>query len=197
MATCKICGASLSTRATYCKATDCTRKRVLGRVHKYRAIAANRLKENLRQSERNKLKGPEVMREYGRGYYQNNKQKLAAIRNKRRAKKRSLPKSFTADQWRNALNYFNGCCAVCGRPLNDLFGTHRAARDHWIPVSYDGDDNPGTVATNMLPLCQGVDGCNNKKRDKMPGVWLREQYPEREAIEIETRINEYFESMEE
>lgn len=119
------------------------------------------------------------------------KMKMAAIR--RRSRKESLPTELTDYDWQQAIEYFNGCCAVCGRQLKDLFATHRAAADHWIPVSYEGADNPGTVPENIVPLCHGLDGCNNKKNAKLPDVWLKEQYGTRKANEILARINAYFE----
>jgi len=83
--------------------------------------------------------------------------------NNRNARKRLMPNTFTTEEWQHALNYFCGCCAVCNRQLNDMFGEYRAAIDHWIPLSYKGDDNPGTVANNIVPLCHGSGGCNNRK----------------------------------
>jgi len=113
----------------------------------------------------------------------------------RRARKRNLPNTFTPEQWRHALDYFHGCCAVCGRQMNDLFGEFYPAADHWIPLSYKGKDNPGTTATNIIPLCHGVGGCNNKKNSTMPDEWLEREYGKRKAKEIIARIETYFESI--
>lgn len=110
---------------------------------------------------------------------------------RREARKRNLPDTMTLEQWTQCLDYFNGCCAVCGRQLKDLFGTHTVAEDHWIPLA--SPDCPGTVATNIIPLCHGIDGCNNKKYSKMPDVWLKQEYGTRKANEILARINAYFE----
>jgi hypothetical protein len=117
-----------------------------------------------------------------------------SVRN-RRARKRGLPNTFTIEQWEQALNYFDGCCAICGRQLNDMFGEFKAAADHWIPLSYQGDDNPGTVATNIIPLCQGLNGCNNRKNNTMPNEWLKREFGKRKAKKIMIRIQEYFDSL--
>lgn len=109
---------------------------------------------------------------------------------KRRTILRQLPSTLTPRDWENALGYFNGCCAVCGRQLNDLFGTHTAAADHWIPVV--SPDCPGTIPTNIVPLCHGEGGCNNKKSAKHPALWLTERYGTRKANIILARVQEYF-----
>jgi hypothetical protein len=114
----------------------------------------------------------------------------------RKAQLSKLPNTLTEGQWQYALNYFNGGCAVCGSQLNDLSGKRTIAADHWIPLSYKGDDNPGTVATNIVPLCHGVDGCNNSKNNTMPDVWLEWKFGKRKAKKIMKRIQDYFDSLE-
>jgi hypothetical protein len=125
-------------------------------------------------------------------YRKNNPAKLRVLKLRYEARKENLPDNLTVQDWRRATDYFNGCCAVCGRQLKDLFGTHTAAADHWIPLSYQGKDNPGTVATNIVPLCHGEDGCNNRKHNKLPTVWLTERYGTRQANVILARIETYF-----
>lgn len=112
---------------------------------------------------------------------------------KRRARQRSLPANFTALDWLNAVNYFNGCCAACGRLLNDLFGTHRAHADHWVPLN--SHLCPGTIPKNIVPLCGGQNGCNESKADKMPDEWLKSRFGARKAKRITRRIYEYFDSL--
>ncbi len=194
---CKMCGTAIETNATYCKSTDCIRKRTLCRVHKYRESPSNREKERIRARANRKPRNTMIQRRENRAYYHKNKQKRFVINARYRANKRGLPKGFTIEQWQYAINYFSGCCAMCGRQLNDLFGTHKAAMDHWIPIAYEGNDNPGTVAANIVPLCHGAGGCNNSKNATMPDVWLRQHYTEKQARQIEKRIEEYFEHVKE
>lgn len=160
----------------------------------------------------NKERVAAQQRKYGLKYRHNNKESIAAqnralrqtpkgraadkINNQnRRARQRSLPNTLTTEQVQHALNYFDGCCAVCGRQLNDMFGEFTAAADHWVPLSYKGDDNPGTAATNIVPLCHGVGGCNNSKGAKMPDAWLKQQFGTRKANKIMKRIEVYFDSL--
>lgn len=139
----------------------------------YSGKKAARRAANLRQWAR-----PEL-RAWLRVYYHN-----------RRARLRGLPHTFTRDEWSRCRDYFNGCCAVCGRQGKDLFKTHTIAADHWIPLA--NPDCPGTVATNMLPLCHGEDGCNNTKWAKHPNDWLFQVYGKQKAATILKRVNTYF-----
>lgn len=144
-------------------------------------------------------RNPEKHRALQRQWMEDNPQKMRGIwrRNdsRRRSRAASLPCSFTTEDEAIALDYFNGRCATCKRPLTDLFGEHTAAMDHWIPVSDPRADNPGTVPTNMVPLCHGIDGCNNKKGARDPGVWLIVEFGKRKAAQILERIETYFKSL--
>ncbi len=103
------------------------------------------------------------------------------------ARKHSLPNTFTADDWQRALEYWEHKCAVCGRPRG-LW--HTLAKDHWLPLT--SPDCPGTVATNILPLCHGEGGCNNSKSKKDPESWLIERLGKRRAARKRGEIQAYF-----
>lgn len=110
----------------------------------------------------------------------------------RYARKHSLPVAFRVSDWRFALEYFGNCCAVCGRPAG-LW--HTLAQDHWIPLTPNYNlkgDNPGSVPTNIVPLCHGLDGCNNRKHNNDPVVWLIDTFGPRKAKTINRRISRYF-----
>lgn len=127
----------------------------------------------------------------GRVYRESNPASPEARRQskqRRRARKRSLAATFTSEQWQRSLDYFGGCCAACNRPINGLF--HAAHADHWIPLS--SPDCPGSVASNMIPLCGGQDGCNNSKSNRPPTEWLEYKFAPREAKQILARIEAYF-----
>jgi hypothetical protein len=109
------------------------------------------------------------------------------------SRKAELPANFKPIDWQRALNYFNGCCAVCDRQLNDLLGDYPAQADHWIPMS--NPDCPGTVPTNIVPLCGQRGGCNQLKGTKHPREWLIERYGKRRALQILDRIDTYFRSL--
>ncbi len=146
----------------------------------------------------------EARREYYSAYRQTNREKLLdqrkarykanpelfrAGKHRRFARKRLLPGTFTAEDWRFAVEYFGGCCAVCRRPVG-LW--HTLAADHWIPLK--SPDCPGTVAWNIVPLCHGEGGCNNFKYDRMPADWLVERFGKRKGRVILKRIEAFLNS---
>lgn len=122
---------------------------------------------------------PERVRERRRVYEQN-----------RRARKRSLPNTFTLEQQRFAVEFWNECCAYCGRQFHDLFNERTLAFDHYIPLS--SPDCPGTTAGNMLPVCHGVDGCNTTKNMLDPEEWLAARFGKRKARQKAAAIKAYF-----
>jgi 5-methylcytosine-specific restriction endonuclease McrA len=106
--------------------------------------------------------------------------------NNKRARDEGIPHTLTVEQWLFAINYFGYSCAVCKVEFND---NNMVVLDHWIPISYEGDNNPGTVLWNVIPLC---DRCNSNKRARWPDEWLYERYKERIARSIIKTINRYF-----
>lgn len=106
---------------------------------------------------------------------------------KRVARKKGLPDTLTRQEWINCVKHFEHKCAVCERAFTDTLKCHA---DHWIPLT--SPDCPGTVVTNMLPLCGGESGCNLFKHNADPLVWLNSRYSPSEVERILARINEYF-----
>lgn len=109
---------------------------------------------------------------------------------RRRARKHFLPNDMTVQQWEKCLSYWGCKCCVCGRPRG-LW--HTLAMDHWIPLTDNALDNPGTTVCNIVPLCHGIDGCNNSKNNREAGEWLANRFGKRKAKQILKRINDYFE----
>ena len=65
--------------------------------------------------------------------------------------------------------------------------------DH-ASVSYGGNDNPGTVPTNIIPLCcTGHDNCNSSKSNKNPVTWLNDRLGQEAAARKLAEIKTYFE----
>lgn len=145
-----------------------------------------RLNEQSRQYYSN---NQDERREKVRQYKKDNPEKVRVMNRRRDARKRDLPATLSLQDWQYALDYFNGCCAVCGEQAHDLFGGLTIAADHWIPLSKGG----GTTPENIIPLCHGLNGCNNTKSSKEPKRWLAEQYSVDEASQIISRIEAYFE----
>jgi hypothetical protein len=114
---------------------------------------------------------------------------------KRLARKKGLPFQFNNKDWERCLDYWDNRCAICGREISE---THLLAKDHWIPMFDKRPDNPGTVPTNIIPVCHGrkqakCSGCNENKWKFDPEKWIRSQYPPDEADAIIKRIHDYFE----
>jgi hypothetical protein len=110
---------------------------------------------------------------------------------RRAAHKRSLPATLTPAEWQTALDAFNGCCAVCGRPPG-LW--HTLAADHWRPLSKGG----GTTADNIVPLCHskrwGEGSCNLSKNDNDALEWLVSRYGKRKGRAIFKRIQDWLDN---
>lgn len=207
---CSICGEYYPPTAEYfnnCKGIKCgfspsckTCINAKARNKYHEDIEASRLdcrekqernRDKVRQSSRDwNAKNRDKMTQTMREWRQNNPDRARIIKQERRARIKELPHDFTASQRRSAIDYFNGCCPVCGRQFNDLFGNRTVAIDHfWIAESHGG----GFTANNVIPLCHGLDGCNNSKQDKPPLVWLEQKFGKRKAKTIMNRIVNYFE----
>lgn len=113
-----------------------------------------------------------------------------ALRIRRRAVSIGLPGSITAQQWRECLDYWQHRCAVCGRSRG-LWLT--IAADHWIPIS--SPSCPGSVSTNIVPLCHGRSSCNIEKGNKPPVDWLTAKLGKRKARRKLVEIEAYFDRL--
>ena len=118
---------------------------------------------------------------------QNNTEKTKLETHIRAARKRGLPATLIPTEHRFMLEYWGYACAVCGNQQGFLW---TLADDHWIPITATAC--PGTVATNMIPLCHGRGGCNNSKGNSNPHAWLVRRFGSRKAAKIEAAIAAYF-----
>lgn len=162
-------------------------------IFRERALARWRLHHNLPRAR-------EKARSHRKSRYQSSPEFALRVQISNRvsyARRRSIDKNtshqFSDTQWRFALEYFNYCCAVCGSQLNNLLGDRFASMDHWIPVT--SPECPGTIATNIVPLCHGINGCNNSKGNSDPQTWLTKKFGARKASQILERIGRYFEEV--
>jgi len=128
----------------------------------------------------------EQSRIYSKEYHKTHPERARISASRRRARKRNFPDTFTVEEWHRALDHFEHRCAVCGRPVGFW---HKLAADHWIPLN--SPSCPGTIAANIVPLCDGIGGCNEQKGYKMPEIWLTEKYGKRQALLILEQIEEY------
>ena len=164
--------------------------------HRDERIAKDRMRRSTDRAKatwrKYRLAHHEEIKERARQWSRSNpvKRTLALIR--RRARKLDLPDTMTEHDWQVALTYFDNSCAVCGRSFKTNSGTYKPAADHWIPLSDPRPDNPGTVPTNIVPLCHGTGGCNNSKHDRDAKEWLVSRYGKVSAEEIFERIEQFF-----
>jgi hypothetical protein len=136
--------------------------------------------------------------EYGRQYrkeYRKRRPQVHKVGNEvRRTRKLGLPATFTPAEWQHALEYWHYACAVCGRE-EGFFWTLCA--DHWESLS--SPTSPGTIASNMIPLCHTKKGnqqsCNNTKHDRDPYEWLIDRLGKRCAAKKLKEIEAYFASL--
>jgi hypothetical protein len=112
-----------------------------------------------------------------------NRKRATLNESRREARKRSLPNDWTLEEMNAALAHFGNCCPVCGIDLDG-----RRHWDHWIPLICP--TCPGTVKSNMVPLCGR---CNMRKNDTLPDVWLKFTFPTTWQ-QIKERVEQYLNS---
>src|SRR5581483_10157172 len=105
-------------------------------------------REQIRAAARSRI-DPVENRARVKEWRQANPDKVREIKLRRRAREASAPViDFTAEQWQELLEEFNGECAYCHSPA--------ATRDHLTPLSRGG----AHTAMNIAPACLR---CNSRK----------------------------------
>ena len=121
--------------------------------------------------------------------YKNMHKAEIRMHNRLRKLKLSFSNSdYTQKDWLDCLVYWHHSCAICGCYAQD---SRIICSDHWIPLSKGGL----THKTNILPLCHGINGCNNFKQAKNPIDWLVEYLGENAANIKLSEIQAYFNSL--
>ena len=123
----------------------------------------------------------EKIKDSGKKYRGEHLEQHCISSQKRRAKKRLLPHTFTAEEWNQVKLYFNNRCCYCGEELP-------LEQEHWLAL----ENNGGYTKENMIPACRS---CNSSKNDSYFDIW----YPKHESYskEREKFILEYLESVKE
>lgn len=150
-------------------------------------LQKNALWERSEAGKRAREKKKEARQIYQVHYRRRQRHLIIVTAARREARKKLLPSDFTLADWQFALDYFGGCCAVCGRPPG-LW--HTLAPDHWIALA--SPDCPGTIPRNIIPLCHGEGGCNNAKQDRDAKEWLTRKFGKKRAATVLAKIDEYF-----
>lgn len=142
-------------------------------------LEKDRERERIRMAENRKC--PEFRKrdiKKKRQYYQDNKDKISEynkrytrskrgreikriVAQRRYARKKNTIATFTLEQWKSCLDYFNHSCAYCGSKRN-------LQQEHFVPVSKGGE----YTITNIIPACEN---CNYNKRDKDFFIWYKER----------------------
>lgn len=158
-----------------------------------RQYNATHTEENRQRNKRYHARKADERHKKNRQWARNNPDKIRSAGAKRRTLKRNLPATFTHADWQRALDYWHGCCAYCGNPPS-LFDRQTVLhQEHHIPLSPNYElieTNPGYVAENILPACQG---CNYQKKNKNPEQWLIQRFGAHKAKQILKHIRDYFE----
>lgn len=135
---------------------EANREREVERTREWRKNNSDRMKDHRRKwLENNKDKMAECVRRWK----DNNPDKLKAQSHRRRARKQSLPDTFTYEQLTKTLEVFNGGCALTG----DESEIHW---DHVIPLA---TECIGTIYGNMIPLRSDL---NMSKNDSNIIEWF-------------------------
>lgn len=129
---------------------------------------------------------PDKVAKAHRRYNETHPEVRRRIKQSRLTYARSLPSTFTGQDWRSALVYFHGCCAYCGNPPS-LFDTYTVLHEEHFIAQINGG---GYTPDNILPACQS---CNLSKGERDPREWCIERFGKRKAREILARIEQYFE----
>jgi 5-methylcytosine-specific restriction endonuclease McrA len=122
-------------------------------AHPQSVLMAGRKYESTHRAARNVPRRPATARAAStRRWRQNNPEKWAVLLQRRRARKKGVENTLTADEWKEILVYFNHACAYCLRTDRPL------TQDHIIPLVRGG----GHIEENVVPACKS---CNSRKKD--------------------------------
>jgi len=104
---------------------------------------------------------------------------------RRLARVRSLPATFTKEQWEDCKNHFGNTCSYCGEQEEDNAQGFVLEQDHFVALKNGG---PYTKE-NVVPSCKR---CNISKLDHFAFNWFHEQpfY----SLERENKILDYLNS---
>jgi 5-methylcytosine-specific restriction endonuclease McrA len=106
---------------------------------------------------------PERRREIGKRWRQNHPDRKRADTLNRIARLKKAEGSYTPDDVARIYEQQKGCCAYCGKPVNDNYHV-----DHVIPISRGGTNYPENLAI-ACPFC------NDSKGSKLLSEWIPPQ----------------------
>ena len=109
-----------------------------------------------------RIENPDKVKIISRRFAKTDKGKLLKLMAQQRDHEHGFDRKteLTTLQWHETIEYFNGCCAYCGK---DGYLT----QDHFIPLSKMGIYSK----KNIIPACES---CNLRKNTKDFNVWYTE-----------------------
>lgn len=115
--------------------------------------------EIARRSKESHEKKPDYYREKRRTWKSENKDKVNAMTNNRRARIKGLAGSYTVKQLEALYDHYSRTCLWCRRREPEIV----LSPDHIVAVTRQGATN---YITNIQPLCAGIGGCNYRKGNR-------------------------------
>lgn len=103
-------------------------------------------------------------------YSKENRDKFILTAQRRRARFRNLPCTFTAEEWSECKSHFSNSCSYCGMTEEEHFKIYNEQlhQDHFIPVTKSG----GYIKENIVPSCRN---CNCSKGNSDFFEWYSNQ----------------------
>ncbi len=119
----------------------------------------------------------EKSRAYNKRWRDCNPDKIVAKVQRRRAMRRKLPSTLTANQWLYVISYFGNKCAYCGK-------IEKLTQEHFVPLYNGGEYSKN----NIIPVCNN---CNVSKNRKSFFIWYPKQpfYSKRREEKIYKFLN--------
>lgn len=108
------------------------------------------------------LDNKEKVLAYGRYHKLNNRERYCINEQRRNARKKKLPATFTPEQWERCLEYFEYKDAYTGLPMGTV------TQDHFIPLSNGGQ----YTIDNIIPCDKNI---NSSKSNNDPFEWYKKQ----------------------
>jgi len=131
-------------------------------------------------------KNPDKRKRYIKNYLDKNPSAIRIYNTTRRARKKSLPDTFSIEEWRLCLDWWGHKCAYCNNPQG-MFKFQQICADHFVPLT--SEYCIGTVAKNIVPACTS---CNTKKSNSEPTTWILQTFGKRKGKKIIADITAYF-----
>lgn len=103
---------------------------------------------------------PEKRKEHVRRWYEANRDRALAYKNRRRAREMAAEGTYSAQDIREIYASQRGRCWWCGCEVGTQYHV-----DHRVPLSRGGSNNP----ENLVVSCPT---CNLKKNDRYPHEWI-------------------------